>query len=191
MIIVGHGPSLVGAGLGKTIDEQRVVRLKNCGELLKNPQDYGTRTDVMCASTEVAPVMLKVRASEYWCYPKKGVYDEKAQNRFNRQCAGKVKVPLAVTLVWNELFRNIGGRHPNVSTGMAAIIFALELEHPKTLTLAGFDKVRNPGLPGYHSTVPTAFNAGGNKDTGHDWEKENELLKFLAPHFKVEFVFLP
>src|SRR3990167_6238227 len=140
MLIVGHGPSLKGAKLGRKIDEQRVVRLKNCSALLENREDYGTRTDVMCSSTEIAPVMLKVKASEYWCYPKKGVYDEKALKKFKRQAPGKVLVPLAITLVWNDVFRNMGGQHPNVSTGMAAIIFALELEHRTMLTLAGFDK---------------------------------------------------
>jgi hypothetical protein len=186
LVIVGHGPSLKGAKLGRKIDEQVVVRLKNCSDLLKDREDYGSRTDVMCSSTEVTHHLPKVQAKEYWCYPKKGFYDEKLIQKLDRQVTGKVIVPLRESTVWNQVFRDMGGKHPCVSTGMAAIIFALELTKPKTLYLAGFDKVLNPKTEGYISTVPTPFNAGGSKDTGHDWQKENELLKFLAHHFNCE-----
>lgn len=164
------------------------MRLKNCSELLKNPEDYGTRTDVMCSSTEVTHHLSKVKASEYWCYPKKGRYDANLIEKLKRQVSGKVLVPLAECNVWNEVFRGMGAKHPNVSTGMAAVIIALELTHPKTLTIAGFDKVLKPSMTGYISTVPTSFNAGGTADTGHDWLAEHQLLKFLAQSFKCEIV---
>lgn len=186
MIIVGHGPSLKGAKLGRKIDEQRVVRLKNCSELLKQKEDYGSRTDVMCSSTEVVHHLPKVKASEYWCYPKKGRYDERLIHSLEMKVSGRVIVALAECEPWNEVFRGLGAKHPNVSTGLAAIIIALELTRPKTLTIAGFDKLLNPETEGYTSTVPTNFNAGGSKDTGHDWAKEKELLKFLAYSFKCE-----
>lgn len=188
MIIVGHGPSLKGAKLGRKIDEQRVVRLKNCSELLKNVEDYGTRTDVMCSSTEVVHHLPKVKASQYWCYPKKGRYDYKNIDWLEKRVSGEVLVTLSECEPWNEVFRGIGARHPNVSTGLAAIIIALELTKPKTLTIAGFDKLLNPETEGYVSTVPTSFNNGGMKDTGHDWKKERELLTFLSHSFKCEIV---
>lgn len=142
----------------------------------------------MCSSTEVTHHLPKVKASEYWCYPKKGRYDENAISRLRRQVSGKVIVPLRECEVWNEVFRCMGANHPNVSTGLAAIIIALELTQPKKLTIAGFDKLLNPKIDGYTSTVPTSFNAGGSKDTGHDWAKELELLKFLSYSFKCEIV---
>lgn len=188
IIIVGHGPSLKGAKLGRKIDEQRVVRLKNCSGLLSEKEDYGSRTDVMCSSTEVTHHLPKVKAEEYWCYPKKGFYDERNIFKLKRQVSGKVIVPQNECNVWNEVFRGMGAKHPCVSTGMAAIIIALELTHPKTLYLAGFDKVLDPKSEGYVSTVPTPFNKGGSADTGHDWQKEHELLKFLSHSFKCEIV---
>lgn len=142
----------------------------------------------MCSSTEVTHHLHKVKASEYWCYPKKGRYDAKLIEKLKRQVSGKVLVPLAECEVWNAVFRGMGANHPNVSTGMAAIIIALELTHPKTLWVAGFDKLLNPKTEGYTSTVPTAFNAGGSKDTGHDWQKELELLRFLSYSFKTEII---
>ena len=184
-MIVGHGPSLKGAGLGKLIDECFVVRLKNCSMLLAEPHDYGTKTDAMCSSTEVLPVIAKIKAKEYWGYPKKGEFSPKRVKWLKRHVeqTAKVIVPLEVCNLWNAFFQEMGGRHPCVSTGMAAAIIALDIKKPEKLLLAGFDKVLDPSLPGYQCTVPTPFNAGGTKDTGHDWEKERELLNYLAAHY--------
>lgn len=142
----------------------------------------------MCSSTEVTHHLSKVEASEYWCYPKKGRYDVRLIEKLQRQVSGKVIVPLTECETWNIVFRKMGAKHPNVSTGLAAIIIALELTHPKTLTIAGFDKVLNPEMNGYTSTVPTQFNAGGTADTGHDWHSEKKLLAFLAHSFKCGIV---
>ena len=186
VVIVGHGPSLKGAGLGGKIDGfDCVVRMKNCATLLAEPKDFGKKTDVMCSSTEVLHTLVNVKAKEYWGYPKKGNYDRAAVKWLERQVAGRVRVPLDVCNLWNAAFLELGGRHPNVSTGMAAIVIALELRRPEVLTLAGFDKVLNPSVEGYQSTVPTPWNDGGKKDTGHDWGTENKLLGYLATHYNV------
>jgi hypothetical protein len=186
--IVGHGPSLKGAGLGKEIDKHFVVRLKNCSMLLAEAVDYGRRTDAMCSSTEVLPHLPKVKAKEYWGYPKHGTYSERRVKWLKRHVeqTSKVFVPVDACNLWNAAFLELGGRHPNVSTGMGAVIIALELKRPKTLLLAGFDNVLFPSTQGYRSTVPTAFNDGGNKDTGHDWQMEHELLPYLATAYKAE-----
>ncbi|HJS82621.1 MAG TPA: hypothetical protein VJ742_07265 [Nitrososphaera sp.] len=188
--IVGHGESLKGAGLGREIDKHFVVRLKNCSMLLAEPHDYGTRTDAMCSSTEVLPHLPKVKASEYWGYPKKGDYSPKRVNWLKRHIdqRSKVFIPLETCNLWNAAFLELGGRHPNVSTGMGAVIIALELKRPKVLYLAGFDNVVNPKTHGYRCTVPTPFNSNGTKDTGHDWEKENELLAYLQEYYKTKII---
>lgn len=186
--IVGHGPSLKGAGLGSEIDRHFVVRLKNCSMLLAEQEDYGKRTDAMCSSTEVLPHIAKVKAREYWGYPKKGEFSQKRVNWLKRHVdqRSKVFVPLDVCNLWNAAFLELGGRHPNVSTGLGALVIALELKKPRMVYLAGFDKVWMPDTPGYESTVPTPFNNGGNKDTGHDWHTERKLLPYLATAYQVE-----
>lgn len=187
VVVVGHGPSLKGARLGKQIDSfDCVVRLKNCYTLLAEYADYGTKTDVMCSSTEVLPTISKVKAQEYWGYPKKGEYNKATVQWLERQVGKKVQVPLDMVNLWNAAFRELGGQHPNVSTGLGAVIIALELKKPEVLTLAGFDKVWEPWVDGYTSTVPTPFNDGGTKDTGHDWGKERELLGYLATAYQAE-----
>jgi hypothetical protein len=185
-VIVGHGPSLKTAGLGPRIDAcDKVIRLKNCYYLLAEPQNYGTRTDVMCSSTEVLHTLPKVKASEYWGYPKHGKYNQAPVWQLERRVNKPVHIPLDLTNLWNCFFLELGGRHSNVSTGMGAIVIALDRFKPEVLYLAGFDTLLDPKVA-YASTVPTQFNAGGTKDTGHDWETENQMLPFLAAHFGAE-----
>lgn len=188
MVIVGHGPSLKGAGLGARIDEcGKVVRLKNCYTLLAEPNDYGKRTDVMCSSTEVMTNMHRVKAGEYWGYPKKGDYNRARIENFTRRVKGNVFVA-DITNLWNAFFLELGGKHPNVSTGMAALIIALDRLKPEKAYIAGFDKVLDPNTEGYRCTVPTPFNDEGRRDTGHDWVTENKMLGYLAAAFKTEIV---
>jgi len=184
-VIVGHGPSLKSAGLGKKIDAcDKVIRLKNCYYLLAETQNYGARTDVMCSSTEVLHYLHKVKAQEYWGYPKHGTYNQASVWQLERR-VGPVHIPLELTNLWNCVFLELGGRHPNVSTGMGAIVIALDRFRPEALYLAGFDTLLDPKIA-YASTVPTKFNDGGTKDTGHDWETENQMLPYLAAHFGAE-----
>lgn len=183
--IVGHGPSLKTARLGKEIDAcDVVVRLKNCSMLLAEPQNYGKRTDVMCSSTEVMHHLHKIPAKEYWGYPKKGHYNQASVWQLSRKVGfAPVHVPLEVVNLWNEFFRSLGAKHQNVSTGVGALIIALDRYKPEVVYLAGFDKIWSPETEGYQCTVPTLFNAGGTKDTGHDWGMELTLLSYLAAHY--------
>lgn len=181
VVIVGHGPSLKTAGLGKKIDAcDKVVRLKNCSYLLAEPQNYGRKTDVMCSSTEVLHHLHKVKAREYWGYPKHGIYNKASVQNLERK-VGPVHVPLELCNLWNCFFLELGGRHPNVSTGMGAIIIALDRFKPETLYLAGFDTMLNPRIK-YSSTVETPFNKDGNYPD-HDWEVERQMLPYLSAHF--------
>lgn len=183
-MIVGHGPSMKGADLGKKIDDhEQVIRLKNCSELLEIPKDYGRKTTIMFSSTEVCHQLHKVKAEEYWCFPKYDAYNTDLIDELRKKVNARVRVLTEQSRVWNKLFRDMGGKHPNVSTGMAAIISACEILNPRVLSLAGFDILFNPYLA-YVSTVPSPFNDGGTKDTGHDWFCESRLLQFIGEHFK-------
>jgi hypothetical protein len=186
-VIVGHGPSLKGARLGEKIDAcDWVIRLKNCYMLLAEPNDYGKKTDVMCSSTEVLHTLHKVRAKEYWGYPKRGWFNKAGVWQLSRKVGfeAPVKIPLDLCNFWNQVFREMKPSHPNVSTGMATVFMALDLIKPEKLYLGGFDKVLNPDSEGYKSTVPTAFNKGGTADTGHDWKKEREFLDIIGAYYK-------
>lgn len=184
-VIVGHGPSLKGERLGEKIDScDWVIRLKNCEMLLAEPRHYGRKTDVMCSSTEVMHHLWKIRAKEYWGYPKKGFFNKAGVWNLSRKVEfAPIKVPLDLCNFWNQVFREMGASHPNISTGMAAILIALDELKPRKLFLAGFDKVLDPTSEGYRSTVPTAFNNNGNSDTGHDWKMERKFLDILCAKY--------
>src|SRR5690348_13506325 len=93
-LIIGHGASPKGKGWGSGIDEHTVVRLKNPS--WQNKEDYGTRCDYMCASTETLPVMLDYRVvpKEYWAQPKKGVWNKTTESNFR----AKAKAPLIIPI---------------------------------------------------------------------------------------------
>lgn len=190
VVIVGHGPSLQGKGLGPEINSfDAVVRMKRGVFLVNNNfRDYGTRCDYICASTEVPGCFMEAtgrkdwNVREYWAYPKKGYYDEKPINGLRKELKAPIVVPLNLCNAWNETFRGIGGKHHNVSTGFAAVLIACDRLRPFEITLAGFDTLMNPQVPFSRAELPrTGFGPFPN----HDWEKENELLTVLTNVYKV------
>lgn len=175
--IVGHGPSLIGKGLGKQIDSyDLVVRLK-AGHSVLGSEDYGSRNDVLCMSTEVCGLGYISKPEVFWLYPKKGDYDRAAIGTFVGGCERPVLLPLGMFNDWNKAFVDRGGKHPNVSTGMAAIMIAGIYMAPETIVLAGFDSLVNPEVPfTRNDSIPRT----GTGVINHDWELENVFLKELS-----------
>ena len=65
LVIIGHGPSIVGKQLGSWLDTQTLVRLK--GAQIPNSVDWGTRTDFICSKS------LQYQTSvPFWHYDKNG-----------------------------------------------------------------------------------------------------------------------
>lgn len=182
--IVGHGPSLKGAGLGGEIDDHdKVVRLKGSGSVIGS-NDYGSRTDALCASTEIMGTFFKVNASEYWAYPKKGLYNRSHAGEVIGRLEKPVLIPLNHCNYWNERFRQMGAQHRNVSTGMAAILISIHRWNPDEIKLYGFDTLLNPSrVFDRNMDIPRS---GGGDYPNHDWQKENELLTVLSNVYKVE-----
>jgi len=179
-MIVGHGPSLKGAGKGSKIDAfDIVVRLKAC--ILGNA-DYGSRVDALCMSTEVIG-LAKQPAGMYWLYPKRGTYDRQSVGEMVGEVKGAVFLPLELCNRWNAEFRKMGGKHPNVSTGLASIIIAGHHLNPDQIVLAGFDTLLDPSVEfSRNDEIPRT----GRGKIDHDWETENKLLKVVADTYKFE-----
>lgn len=181
--IVGHGPSLKGAKKGTEIDSfDKVVRLKGSSTVIGS-EDYGRRIDALCASTEIMGTFFKVDSPEYWAYPKKGTFDQLVFLQVITKLEKPILLPLHYCNEWNSKFRELGPSHPNVSTGMAAILIALMRWKPESITLAGFDTLLDPSIEfERNDLIPVS---GLGKLAGHDWAKENELLKIAAHSVKV------
>jgi hypothetical protein len=181
--IVGHGPSPMGKKLGSEIDSHDVVvRLKNCAPLI-GTEDYGNRTDALCLSTEVVGLCNKVMSGLYWLYPKKGDFDIGPVMDTIRRTGALFMIAQNLTDYWNDIFRKSGAHHPNVSTGLAAIIMAAHYYEPQQITLIGFDTLLNPKEPFLRNDASPRTGVGV---ITHDWQKENELLYTLADQYRFQ-----
>lgn len=182
--IVGHGPSLKGAGRGPKIDSyDKVVRLKGSQTVMWT-NDFGSKVDALCSSTEIMGTFFKMEANEYWGYPKNGDFDYKKFMAVFLKLQKPVMIPLAFVNTWNSRFRQMGATHPNVSTGMGAILIAIHRWKPDVIHLAGFDTMLNPLIEfNRHDGIPRS---GFGKYPAHDWVKENELLDVLRETYTVE-----
>ena len=128
IVIVGHGPSIVGKGLGPWLDDQFVVRLKRAEK--PNAKDWGTRTDVICATSHI----YRQDGMFWWA--------AKRPQRSDALCR-----------VWDEArwlgyFRGFSSLK-GPSTGLRAIFCAVEFMVPETIGLAGFDNLLYPEEDGW------------------------------------------
>ena len=181
--VVGHGPSPIGKAKGKEIDSfDVVVRLKNCKPLLETP-DYGNRTDSICMSTEVVGLANYMECGMYWLYPKKGDYDRVRTFNVIADLGAPFMIPLSLSNHWNSRFREIGGKHPNVSTGLAAIFIAAHYYEPNQICLVGFDTLLDPTIPFTRNENAPRTGVG---QINHDWETENKLLKEISDTYKFD-----
>lgn len=182
--IVGHGPSLKNANLGEKIDSlDKVVRLKGSSGVLWT-NDFGGRTDALCASTEIMGVFFKQEAQEYWAYPKNGDYDRRTAIMAIEKLQTPVMIPLKFINHWNQYFRQTGAGHPNVSTGMGAILIAIHRWKPEKIVLAGFDTLLHPTKEfTRHSDIPRS---GFGPYPNHDWGAENALLRVLEKTYSLK-----
>lgn len=178
--VVGHGPSLIDQKKGSAIDEfDLVIRLKGCGPLIHNySEDYGTRVDALCMTTEVPKLVFDVVAGQYWFYPKNGTYDEVRTFDVVAKRGAPFMIPLDLVNHWNKRFREeVGAGFQNVSTGLAAAIIAAHYYEPAMIVLAGFDTVLDPYKAfERHPGVPRT----GVGEIKHDWHAEHAMLGMIS-----------
>jgi hypothetical protein len=130
IVIVGHGPSIVGKALGPWLDEQRVVRLKRAEK--PNAADWGTRTDVICATSHI----YRQDGVPFWWFPK------------GEPPRGDDLCRVADIARWRAYFGRFS-RLKGPSTGLSAIFCAVEFEGATEIGLAGFDNLLYPQETGY------------------------------------------
>lgn len=192
LCVVGHGPSLEGAGLGHLIDHcDAVLRFKKGWKLTQDYQtDYGKRTDYLCASTEVPGTLLvpddiKAQIKAFVGYPKYGFYNEHAVESMQTALERDIVVPINLCNYWNDRFRKLGGTHPNVSVGMAGLIVLAHELRPQEVVLAGMDAILNPA--GGFKRIDTVPRTGAGVFPDHDWWIERALLDALATEYEFTY----
>ena len=179
--IVGHGPSLLGSRNGVSIDSADVVvRLKQgWKQCLDNPDDYGTKVDVLMTSTETLGCFKGcgiLSGKRYWCYPKYGWFEPSHIVDMENHVGKLFDIPLNMINKFNWNFRRVS-THPNVSLGMAAILYVKHYLEPAELVLAGFDTLLDP-LKAFERN-PNIPRTGIGPYPDHDWKMENLLLQQL------------
>jgi hypothetical protein len=130
IVIVGHGPGIVGKRLGSWLDTQRVVRLKKAEK--PDAVDWGSRTDVVCATSH----LYRPENGMFWWFPKAGNYKDEANMR------------VADVAMWRKFYADCGGTK-GPSSGLCAIFCAVEFERPDAIGLAGFDNLLYPDQKGW------------------------------------------
>lgn len=153
LVIVGHGPSIVGKRLGSWLDNQVVVRLKNAPR--PNAEDWGTRIDYRCAGADGWPEECPV-----WVIPAR----RKVQHLF--QSHGTVSVSDGR---WHGYFEGFNPKY-EPSTGLRAIFCALEFLAPKEIGLIGFDNILRPHVKG----LTKWFHEPGKFNQVHDYDTEHK-----------------
>jgi len=183
--IVGHGPSLLGRGLGEEIDREPTVRLKRCQHLLGDP-DYGSRIDYVCGSWTIRNGLPEAKK---WVF-----LDSRHENVTESECLsfdGVVFQPLCRR--WNAYFRELRGpytRHPktvpshsddmghrHMSAGLHAILYACELGF-KEIRLWGFDNVLSGEF-----TWSVTRGPQWNEYPDHRWDVERRLLELIKSDY--------
>lgn len=124
LVIVGHGPSLLRAKLGRWLDGQTVVRLKNAP--MGDPEVWGTRTDYICSRKDHW-ILERRPGVVYWMYqagPDKG------------------QVKHCDIARWSEWYAGFSGAKP--SHGLCAVMCAVEFLEPAEIGVIGFDSIMHP-----------------------------------------------
>ena len=170
IVIVGHGPSIVGKRLGSWLDEQTVIRLKWAE--IPTAEDWGSRTDYVCGSNpsfwlERGPRKLPKLDAEFWWLGEPGRYGSK--DVVGRRASNK----------WFDYWSKYkvgGSRLVKPSTGLRAVFCAAEFLEPTEIGLIGFDNLLHPERP------PSTkwFHPPGKYSYAHEHKAEHRALMDLG-----------
>ena len=154
IVIVGHGPSIVGKGLGPWLDEQFVVRLKRAER--PSVKDWGTRTDVICATSHI----YRQPGIPFWWVPR-------------RPERGDALCRVWDAARWLAYFRGFSA-HKGPSTGLSAVLSAVEYGHTE-IGLAGFDNLLYPHEEGWAKWWQPRYSHNWDADSAAEHEAAKGL----------------
>ncbi len=180
VVIVGHGVSLRGAGLGSTIDSYDcpIVRfngfMHGCGV-----EDRGSRLDYLCTTTKqfkffLADGVIPVR--EVWVY----------MPRNDFKLTDPYEYPLYADQLkeWLNMYRGLktGYTVGYFCKGLAAIIIAAKRLDVNNILLFGFDNL----WAGERKNFETmGLRRGKVKTTRHDYVAQRKMFDAISSVYKV------
>lgn len=203
VVVVGHGPSAEGRGLGSEIDRHVVVRMWN--NHWQSRTDYGSRYDYGLFCPPLPDHKTKP-AKGWWVYD---VMNPGTANGFYPCPIGGLTITRLPFEPWTARAVAMGGeaegRRFKLTRGCAAACAAIELLQPERLVLVGLDMLRAGATvsPRYGSAAQLDFDqtmvgrdhvfkpAGERREGAHDLEVEGKLVADMAAERKIEIVWLP
>lgn len=204
LAIIGHGPSLLKAHYGREIDgHDLIVRLKRSAHLPRQyPQFFGTRTNIVCGSLTIAPVLAMDWPGQrtYWIFADTRTFGPDAERRAMNAIPGaNVTFDEALCERWVSEYRRMrlgialadGQKrheklsddhgHLHCSAGMFAVIYAMAITRPTQISLYGFDNIRTGGFTWSLTRGPE-----WNQYPDHNWETESRLLREVCNAYGYE-----
>jgi len=170
LVVVGHGPSIVGRGLGPWLDTQTVVRLKWAER--PNAEDWGTRTDYVYASHsnfffDRERLKKPKLNAEYWMLPQQFYPELPGIRQGSRNWIDYFAKHREASPVQRKTWRK-------ASCGLKAVFCAVEFLQPEEIGLIGFDMILHPEVPTFKWNTPP-----GKYSYAHDAETERRALMAL------------
>lgn len=195
VVVVGHGFSSVGAGLGEKIDSFRdVIRMQHSGI---HKEDLGCKTSFFCVC-DARSRKIKVDGVkpiyETWCWGRPYVdylpaVQSEMESRlvdFNFVWKGNLTDRFA-----NEFkklgatkFKDYKGQNPIFSGGAATVLIAIAETPPGDLTVVGFDNL----VGGENKNSKGVFNQNLHKNVCHDYKTERKLLEWAMDEFDTKLL---
>lgn len=199
--IIGHGPSMMNSNMGSFIDSYDIViRQKpvSYNLVINNFKDFGKKTDIICGSWTVKGALKWHNTALIWTFID-------ARHEFEEIIFSDDYVVLPdLCNTWNKKFRDMrtdtfnfkdkvityktsdtkGTRH--MSCGLHTILYTCELLKPKTISLFGFDNVKNGN---FTWSLTRGKTWAGYAD--HRWDTEHHMLNEISKKYSVCFEFYP
>ena len=204
--LVGGGPSLLVEPCGEIIDScDVVVRMKRCHAQLADPDHYGTKTDYVGGSLNIAAGLKDLPGKEVWLWvDSRHSKPEEAILAAKRYLDRPVWIDVSLCREWDQKYLarrtetpshpqmrpsryadHLGERH--LSQGFKALLYACQRLKPDEILLAGYDNVMTGDF-----TWSVTRGPDWQMYPQHNWAVENEMLRDVEDTFGVKIgVLLP
>jgi len=168
-----------------------------CESTLEKPEQYGTKTDILCGSMTIAyKLPSAVDCQEYWVYTDSRHDDCDEKLAKLEACETRYVIERELCFLWNELYRarrkpyrQEGVRiydklgHPHMSAGLHALIYAAFLTR-EDVVLYGFDNVRTG------TQAPSVLREPGWAHyPDHNWPVERGMIPIIEKAHGIKVTF--